>query len=337
MNWYLQSGKDSDVVNSTRIRLVRNLVGFPFEIREKKQREELENKIKDHLYEIGYGLQFFQLKDMDDMTKMSLVEKNLMTPEFALDKKQEGSILINEEENICIMVGGKDHLRIQVFSSGLELENTLNLAIELDQKIEETLNYATSAKYGYLTSSPSDCGTGLKASVMLHLPGLLKTGNREQVFETIGKFGVNIRGTYGENSKTSGDLFQISNQITLGVTEKEICEKIQVITDKLKEQERKARKFLAQDPIELEDIIYRSYGILKQCRKIGIEEASQLISNVKMGVDLGILKEVTDLKIQKLYYYTKPATLQKELGEQYEALEREIKRAEKIHQILEEK
>ena len=264
---------------------------------------------------------------------MSLVEKNLISPEYAVHN-EDGAILINDEENICIMINDEDHLKIQVFSSGLELENTLNYAIEVDQKIEEILGYATSKKYGYLTSLPTNCGTGLKASVMVHLPALTITKNINKVFYTINNFGVNIVGAYGENSKEYGDVFQISNKRTLGVTEKEIIENIKVVTEKLIEQERKARKFLAKDTLDLEDTIYRSYGLLSNCRKISFDEAQKLISNVKIGTDLGILPELNDSKVQQLILYTKPANMQKYLGEQYEALERDIKRAEVIKKIM---
>ena len=155
MNWYLQSGKESDVVTSTRIRFARNLPEFKFNLKEKKDVDKLKNKIKENVYAIGYGLKYLELKDMDDITKMSLVEKNLISPEYAMHN-ENGAILINDEENICIMINDEDHLKIQVFSSGLELENTLNYAIELDQKIEEVLGYATSKKYGYLTSMPTN-------------------------------------------------------------------------------------------------------------------------------------------------------------------------------------
>lgn len=336
MNWYLQSGNDADVVISSRICLARNLAGFPFKLNQ-KQKEEIENKIKDNLYAIGYGLQFFKLKDMDDITKMSLVEKNLITPQFAMNKQQEGSILLNEEENICMMIHEKDQLRIQVFSSGFDLEHILDLAIEIDQKIEGILEYATSQKYGYLTASPSNCGTGLRASTMIHLPALLKTGNIRKTLDMLPKFNIQVKGTYGENSEATGDMFQISNQVTLGMTEQEICENVKIITEKLVEQERNARKFLAKDSIELEDIIYRSYGILRNCRRISSQEARELISNCKLGVDLGILKELTDVQIQKLYLNTKPATMQKFLGEQYEAIERDMKRSEIIQKIMKEK
>lgn len=337
MNWYLQSNENCDVVRSTRIRFARNLSEFKFDLQSKEELEKLENKIKDNLYAIGYDLKFLKLKDMDDITKMSLVEKNLISPEFALRRNETGSILINDDENICIMIGGRDHLNIQVFSCGLELENTLNLAIELDERIGDTLGYAINKKYGYLTSSPSDVGTGLRASVMLHLPALSKTKNTTKILDAIISFGMSIRGIYGENSQIQGDMYQISNKQTLGITEKEIVKNLQVIVQKVIEQERQARKLLAKDELELEDIIYRSYGVLTNCRKISYEEARELLSDIKLGTDLGILPELTDLKVQKLYLYIKPANLQKYLGQQYEVIERDIKRAEVVKQIINEK
>lgn len=337
MNWYLQSGKESDVVTSTRIRFARNLSDFKFNIDSKEELERLENKMQEIAWNIGYGLKYFKLRDMDDMTKMTLVEKNLISPDFALDKEKTGSILINDEENICIMVNDEDHLRIQVFASGLELENALNLAIEIDKKIGDIVSYAVNRKFGYLTTYPTNVGTGMRASVMLHLPGLKKTQNINKILNTINSFGLNIRGAYGENSRTTGDMYQISNKQTLGVTEDEIIKKIKVITEKIIEQEREVRKFLAKDSISLEDKVYRSFGILSNCKKISSKEARELLSEVKLGVDLGILKELDDLTVLKLFLYTKPTNLQKYLGEQYEEIERDIKRAEVIKQIINSK
>ena len=334
MNWYLQSGKESDVVTSTRIRFSRNLQGFKFNLKTKTEINKLKNKIKENVFSIGYGLTYLELKDMDDITKMSLVEKSLISPEYALNKNDTGAILINDEENICIMINDDDHLKIQVFSPGFELENTLNFAIELDKKIEEVLEYATNKKYGYLTSLPTNCGTGLKASVVVHLPALEKTRNIDKVFYAINNFGVNIMGEYGQNNQNVQNIYQISNKRTLGITEEEIVENIKVVTNKLIEQERKARKFLAKDTLDLEDTIYRSYGLLSNCRKISLDEAQKLISNIKIGTDLGILKELNDSKIKKLSLYTKPASMQKYLCKQYEPLERDIKRAEVIKQII---
>ena len=337
MNWYLQSGNDSDVTISTRIRLARNLEGIKFQLKNNEEIELLENRIKDNFYGIGYGLNFLKLKDMDDITKMSLVEKNLISPDFILKRNETGSILINDDENICIMIGEEDHLRIQVFSSGLDLEKTLNLAIEIDEKIGNTLGNTINEKYGYLTRCPSNVGTGLRASVMVHLPALAKTGNTIKVLEAVNNFGINIRGVYGENTESTGDMYQISNKQTLGITEQEIIQNIKIVVEKIIKQERTTRKFLAKDSLELEDKIYRSYGILSNCKKMSSEETRELLSNIKLGTDLGILKELTDSKVKKLYLYTKPANLQKYVGEQYDVIERDIKRAEVIKQIINEK
>lgn len=335
MNWYLDSSKNSDVVVSTRVRFARNLQEFKFNVKDEEEAIKIENKIKEEVPEIGYGLKFFKLKDMDEITKMSLVEKNLISPEFASNKKQIGAILINEEENICIMINEEDHLRIQVFNCGLDLEGTFNLAKEIDEKIEKLFNIAKSKKYGYLTSCPTNVGTGIRASVMVHLPGLSKTGNIRKILESINSFGMNIRGVYGENSEISGDMYQISNKKTLGLREEEIVKNLNSITEKIIEQERLARKYLGKNKIELEDKVYRSFGILSNCKKIGSEEARKLLSDVKLGTDLGIIGELNDSKVAKLYLYTKPASLQKYLGETLDAFERDIERAKVIKQIIE--
>lgn len=337
MNWYLQSGKESDVVVSSRIRLARNIIEYPFETRcSKKENEEIVNKIKEVLPSIGYGLKILKLKDMDDITKMSLVERRLVSPDFVMNKNDIGAIAINEEENICIMINEEDHLRLQVFAPGFEIEELLKLMVEIDTKFGKALNYAYNDKYGYLTACPTNVGTGMRVSVMVHLPALTKTGNIQKVLHIINNFGMNIRGIYGEGSKAAGDMYQISNKQTLGVSEEEIINNMKIIVEKIIEQERLARKYLAKHSIELEDKVYRSFGIISNCKKISSEEAREILSDVKLGTDLGIIKELDDLKVKKLYLYTKPANLQKYLGEVNDNYERDIKRAEVIKNIIKE-
>ena len=270
---------------------------------------------------------------MDEITKLSLVEKNIISPELAA-KEDRGAILVNEEENISIMVNEEEHLRIQVFNSGLELENTLNLAIEVDEKIQELFNIAKSKEYGYLTTCLTNVGTGIRVSVMVHLPGLARTGNIRKILNTITSFGMEIRGTHGENTKSEGDMYQISNKQTLGVTEEDIIKKLRVIIEKIIEQERRARKYLSEDEIEIEDKVYRSYGILKNCRRISQSEAIQLLTDVKLGTDMGIITEMTDKKVLELYMYIKPANLQKYFGTKMDVKERDIKRAEMIKKVI---
>lgn len=332
MNWYLQSNENSDVVRSTRIRLLRNINGLKFNLNA-KEKEILKEKIKENLYSIGYGLKFLELKDMDVITKNSLVEKNIISQKYLAEESQTGSILINDLENICIMLGGENHLSIQVFESGLNLENTLNLAIEIEEKIGEILDYSISKKYGYLTKSLNDIGTGLKASVMLELPALAKTGNLKKILNTIRDFNINIDGEYGKTSKNLDYIYQISNKQTIGITEKEIVNNINVIAKSLIEQERQARRILLKEGLELEDTIHRSYGILTNCKKISYSEAKELLTNIKIGVDTGILDKINDFQVKRLFLYIKPANLQKYYGEEMDKIEQDIKRAELIKQI----
>ncbi|MBQ6991909.1 MAG: protein arginine kinase [Clostridia bacterium] len=337
MNWYLQSGNDSDVVLSTRIRFARNLKELPFVSKcTKKDSEEILRITENAINKLGYGLKFFKLKDLDDITKLSLIEKHLVSPEFILKRNDTGAIAINDDENICMMFNEEDHIRMQAMSAGLDLENTLNLLVEIDEKQEEILNYAYNDKYGFLTSCPTNAGTGMRASVMVHLPALTQTKNIGKVLNIVNSFDMNIRGIYGEGSKSQGNMYQISNKQTLGISEKEIIKNLKIIIDKVVEQERLARKLLEKNQIELEDNVYRAFGILSNCKKITSEECKNLLSKVRLGTDLGIIKEITDLKVNKLETYTKPGNLQKFLGEKLEGYERDIKRAEVIKQIINE-
>ena len=332
-NWYLQNGKDSDVVISSRVRLARNLADFPF--KDKAKQEDLEQIlkiIKEIVPSIGYGLKYIELRNIDNITKLTLIENHLISPDFATNKN--GAILINDEENICIMINEEDHIRIQVFSSGQELEELLNLAIEIDEKIDGLVTYATNEKYGYLTSCPTNVGTGLRASVMVHLPALTLTGNIEKVLNVVNNFGMNIRGVYGEGTQSKGNIYQISNNQSLGLIEKEIIKNIKTITEKVIEQERLARKYLTKRQIDLEDRVYRAYGILANAMKLSSEECRKLLSDVKLGTDLGIIKELDDMKVSKLETYTKPGNLQKYLAKELDAYDRDIERSKVVKQIL---
>lgn len=335
MNWYLENGKDSDVIISSRIRLARNIKEFPFKIKmTNKDKIELLEKVKSVVPTLGYGLKFFYLKDIDDLTKMELLEKHIISPEMVLEKDEEKAILLNEEENICIMVNEEDHIRLQVFSSGLDLQNTLNLGIEIEEKLDQLLNFSYSEKYGFLTACPTNVGTALRASVMVHLPALKITGNLSKVLHIVNNFGMTIRGIYGEDSQSKGDIYQISNIQTLGMDENEIISNLENITKKVMEQERLARKYLAKNSIELEDKVYRSYGILSNAKKITSIECDSLLSDVKLGTDLGIILELNDKKVKELMLYTKPANIQKRVGKVLEAKERDEKRSEIIKQII---
>ena len=339
-NWYVQTGKDSDIVISSRIRLARNIKGIPFTTKCKPEDlEKVINIVNNEVNSLGYGLKLFRMDKIDNVTKLSLIEKHLISPEFVA--KTENSItqnlkaiLLNDDENICIMVNKEDHLRIQVFSAGLDLENLKNLIVEIDEKIDEACHYSCDRKYGYLTTCPTNVGTGMKVSVMVHLPALTITGNINKVLQIVNSFGMNIRGLYGEGTQSLGNIYQISNNQSLGLTEDEIVKNLNIITSKIIEQERLARKNLTKEPLELEDRICRSYGILTNARKLTSEECLKLWSDVKLGMDLGIIEGLTDLKVNKIRINSQSGNLQKYLGNNLNAYERDIERPKIIKQII---
>ncbi len=335
-NWYFETTNE-DTVISTRIRIARNISGMPFI--NKMNNEQAMNVIKiieNAIQNINYGLKVMLLKDMDDITKLSLVEKHIISPEFALNKNEIGAIAINQDENICIMINEEDHLRIQTFSAGLNLESTLSLAMEIEEALNKSVNYAYDEKHGFLTSCPTNVGTALRASVMVHLPALTKTYNIEKVLNAVNGFGMNIRGIYGEGTNSKGDVYQISNKQTLGITEIETIKNVKAITDRVIEQEKLARQILTKKPIELEDEVYRAYGLLTNCRKISSDECIILLSEIRLGIELGIIKEIKESTLNKIEVYTKPANLQKQIGQVFGGYERDIKRAEIIKQIINE-
>lgn len=337
MNWYLQSGKDSDVVLNSKILYSRNLRNFKFGTQNKNDIKEIEDLVKSKLPSIGYNLKFFRLKDMDELSKRSLLEKGLINEETAIDKESKHSILINDEENICIMLNAQNHFEIQVFSAGMELENTFNFAKEIDCVFDKTFDIAKSKKYGYLTTTPINVGTGMNAVATVHLPGLSKTGNIRKIMQTVNNFGLNFTGTFVNNGTVVGDIYQISNKQTLGISEENIVNNLKAILDKVIEQERLARGILGKNQIELEDMVYRSFGLLLNSRKLDQSEELALLSDVKMGTDMGIIKELTDEKVMKFYFYSNSANLQKYFGQNLDRYDRNIKRAEIIKIINNEK
>lgn len=337
MNWYCEPGKENDVVLSTRIKLSRNFADIPFIAKAtEKDLQNVVERTRKILPKLGYGLKLQRLKDMDLITKQSLLEKNLVNQEFISDNTDVEAICINDEENICIMLNELDHIEIQVFNSGLEIDNSFNLISEIDQKLRNEEKIAFDKKFGYLTSDLVNVGTGMKAAILVHLPGLKKTGNLQKILDIVENFGMNIRNEYGEYSKKDSDVYQISNRQTLGISEKDTIANLKIITEKIVEQERIARKFLAENSKNLEDSIYRSFGILLYAKRMSLEESNKLISEVKLGVDLGILLELTDIKIKKMLLYTKTANLQKYLGRTLTKDEMQIERAKILQNIIKE-
>ena len=334
MSWYLEDGKDSDVVVSSRVRIARNIAG------KKVVSTASDEELKDILMtiknsNIDSDLHFINLSDLDELMKNSLVEKRVISRDL-LEMKETG-ILLNDTEDISIMINEEDHLRIQVMKPGFNLDEALSDAIKVDEKISSKINYAYNDKYGFLTACPTNLGTGLRASVMLHLPALRLTGKIEKVLEVVNKVNLNVRGVYGEGTEAIGDLYQVSNKISLGVTEEEIVENVKLIVQKLIEQERKAREYLKNQGETFEDKISRTYGNLVYARKMTYSECAKIISIVRLGISMGIITEIDNKKLNKISILTKPATLQKYLKKELSAEERDIERAKVIKQIIESK
>ena len=308
MSWYLEDGKDSDVVVSSRIRLARNIEGMKFA--RIASDEELKNILKlMKESKIDGSLHFVNLDDLDSTMQRSLVEKHVISNDL-LGMKHAG-ILLNDNEDVAIMINEEDHLRIQVMKPGFNLEDALSEALKLDDKISEKVKYAYNEKYGFLTACPTNVGTGLRASVMLHLPALRITGKIERVLDVVNKVNLNVRGVYGEGSEAIGDLYQVSNKASLGLSEEEIVNNVKGIVKKLIEQERKAREYLKSKGLEFEDKVYRAYGSLMYAKKMSYSECAKLISIVRLGINMGIIDEIDNRKLNEISIFTKPATLQK--------------------------
>lgn len=334
MSWYLEDGKDSDVVVSSRVRIARNIAGKKFvSTASDEELKDVLMTIKNS--NIDSDLHFINLSDLDELMQNSLVEKRVISRNL-LEMKETG-ILLNDAEDISIMINEEDHLRIQVMKPGFNLDEALSDAIKVDEKISSKINYAYNDKYGFLTACPTNLGTGLRASVMLHLPALRLTGKIEKVLEVVNKVNLNVRGVYGEGTEAIGDLYQVSNKISLGVTEEEIVENVKLIVQKLIEQERKAREYLKNQGETFEDKISRTYGNLVYARKMTYSECAKIISIVRLGISMGIITEIDNKKLNKISILTKPATLQKYLKKELSAEERDIERAKVIKQIIESK
>lgn len=335
--WLRGTGKESDIVISSRIRLARNVTGFPFLSRANlRQRKEVEALLRETVAksEITKELSYVNLNTATTVDKLLLVERHLISKEHAEGDGERG-VAFGKTETISLMINEEDHLRIQVIRAGFELKNTWAVIDEIDNCLSEKLNFAFSSRFGYLTACPTNVGTGMRASVMLHLPALGMTKHIEKVFNAVGKLGLVVRGLYGEGTKVSGDLYQISNQFTLGKTESEILSIIESVIPRITSYERMARKALVLESKEqLEDRIWRSYGMLKTARMITSEEILQLLSQVRMGVNLGLINDIEMKTLNELFILTLPGHLQKLQGCELDSTQRNIIRASFVRKRL---
>lgn len=328
--WLRGSGPESDIVISSRIRLARNLAEFPFVRRaslEEKSQIAKSTQAKIESITAWKNLLYLNLHRLGEVDRQFLVERQLMSREMA-DAEGERSVVVDADERFSIMVNEEDHLRIQVMCSGLDLQSAWERIDQLDNNLELKLSYAFHETLGYLTACPTNVGTGLRVSVMLHLPALVITREIEKVFRSLQKINVAVRGLYGEGSQFMGDFYQVSNQITLGRTEQELVQTVSEVVPRIIEYERRAREFLVNESEQdLHDDVSRAYGILCTAKKISSEETLHYLSKVRMGVNLGLIRSIEIETINKLFVHTQPAHLQKLRGQDLSVADRNIERA----------
>ena len=315
-DWMHVEDAYSDIVISTRIRLARNLDGYRFPLAfsedEALQVEQAVTHAVQDSAKLGEMFSYFAIKDLSLLQRQILVEKHLISPQLA-SKEVVGSVLLSSDESISIMVNEEDHLRIQCMTASFQLKKAYEQADKVDRALEVALPYAFRNDFGYLTSCPTNIGTGLRASVMMHLPALTLTGQMNQIINAMTRLGMTVRGIYGEGSENLGNVYQVSNQITLGKTEDDI---------------------LAD--IALEDRIYRALGTLTYARILTSEEAATCLSNVRLGVDLQLVNHVTAATLNECIVSMQPGFLQHYAGEALQPTERDRVRATMLREILSE-
>ncbi len=337
IKWISSPGPDSDIVISSRVRLARNISDIPFPHLLPEQ--EAKTIIKD-VYEtlradanLGQNIELYNMAELPEEHKILLSEMHLISPDLASSKN--GAVIVNQDETISIMINEEDHLRIQVMLPGLQLDEAFKEIDKIDDLLEAKLDFAFDEKIGYLTACPTNVGTGMRASVMMHLPVLTMMDQMGQIFATISQVGLVVRGIYGEGSQAKGNLYQISNQITLGKSEEDIIQNVMGVTRQILMSERKIRENLSGEArVRLEDRILRSYGILTNAKIISSQEALAYISDVKLGVDMGIIKDLEPLVLNSLFITTGPAYIQGISNTEMSPVERDLYRADFIRQKI---
>ncbi|MEC7922904.1 MAG: protein arginine kinase [Planctomycetota bacterium] len=337
--WLGGTGPEADIVISSRIRLARNLRGQPFlSSADEQQFGQLERLIRESMENAAMpgAMSYFGMQTMPMLDRQFLVERHLISREHAYGKGPRG-VGLAVDETVSVMVNEEDHLRIQGLCSGLQLREAWSRVDAVDTGLENGLKYAFSTEFGYLTVCPTNAGTGLRASVMLHLPALVMTRQIDKVFQAVSKIGLIVRGLYGEGTQASGDFYQISNQSTLGKSEMAIIENIEVVIPKIIEYEKTVRNNLMHQKHEvMEDKVWRAYAMLKYARVITSEETMDLLSAVRMGVSLGIIQDIKMSTINELFLFTQPAHLQKQKEAQLDEFERDMVRASYIRKKLQQ-
>ncbi len=338
-DWMKGVGPDSDIVISSRVRIARNLSHKPFPMLATSQQaaevlEQLAEVSRSGALDKVAQFETIMLTDLSELDKRVLVEKHLISPNLA-NESRGGAVVLSENEAVSIMINEEDHLRIQCLYPGFQIYEAWELASSIDDIYEDAADYAFDEKRGYLTTCPTNVGTGIRASVMMHLPALVFTQQINRILTAVSQVGLTVRGLYGEGSEALGNLFQISNQITLGQSENEIIDNLHGVARQIIEHEKAARKRLMEESnIRLKDRVKRSFGILSYAEIMDSKEAAQRLSDVRLGADLGILEGVSPHILNELMVMTQPGFLQKTFQEKLGPEERDYKRAELIRKHL---
>ncbi|HCA56287.1 MAG TPA: protein arginine kinase, partial [Ruminococcaceae bacterium] len=310
---------------------------FPCRLSDEKKRR-VASIVKEAVLEghsaISDRFRYIQMSELTQEEAVSLVERHLVSPEFISDRQGRGLLLL-DDESVSIMINEEDHVRIQVIQSGMKLEDAFSLADKIDTLLDERLNFAFNEKLGYLTQCPTNIGTGMRASLMLHLPALQESGVMGKLAGSLSKLGIVIRGMYGEGSEPYGAVYQLSNQVTLGITEQEAIKNLRDIAMQLVAQERNAREKLSEN-INILDDIFRSYGILLYAKLVSNSECMKLLSNIRFGVEMGLFEIDLDI-LNRLLIEIQPATLMKNVGKKLTPAERDHIRAELVRTALSQK
>ncbi len=332
--WTTGDGVQSEYVLCSRIRLARNFACCPFPLKQTPESAERVLTIMENFCQEHPNYQFYRLNEAAPLEKQVLIEKHLISREHGLDDHAYKGLVIDADGHNSIMVNEEDHLRIQCFAPGLDLTGLWQRANALDDEIEANANYAFDSQLGYLTCCPTNLGDGLRGSVMLHLPGLAMT-RQLGILNQLSNLGMTVRGLYGEGSDATGDLYQVSNQVTLGQSESDILTNLHSIALQIIKEERNAREFLRTHSGEkLEDQIWRALGALTHARYLDSREALRLISLIRLGYSMGYLEQLTFGEINDLYLLAQPGYLQELKGEMMDDRQRDAYRAEMIRQKL---
>ena len=319
----------SEAVVSTRIRLARNLRDYPFPIRLSSDKaSEIVAKVGDALKGCRMKFHRIDLDTVSDTLRCAMLERHLISPDL-ISAKEGGAVFLSDDNTVSIMVNEEDHIRLQVIQDGFEPDEAFALADEIDNILSKKINFAFHEKLGYLTQCPTNLGTGMRASVMLHLPALEMSGAVYRIGANLSKLGLTMRGLYGESTKPVGAFFQLSNQVTLGISEKAAISNLKNITTQLIAQEMRAREDIL-GKLETEDKIHRALGVLKTALLMDHQEAMRLLSLVRLGVSSKKLSTLSTDSIDKLIVEVQPASIMSRYGEDMTARERDIKRAEII-------